>query len=102
MERGIDTWWDHLVEVLATVGDVTARDPRGLTVVLDREDGHPQVVEVDMTPGEWDAMCGVGGWHMDSGAQHVRQLVLDQPRDCRFLVYAEYVLTPRDTCWERG
>ena len=102
MERGIDTWWDHLVSVLRTIGDVTDRDPRGLTVVLDRGDGETQVVEVDMTPSEWDDMCGVGGWHMDSGAQHVKQLVLAQPRGSRYLVYAHYVLAPRDTDWERG
>jgi hypothetical protein len=102
MERGIDTWWDHLVDTLATIGDVTDRDPRGLTVVLDREDGSTQIVEIDMTPSEWDDMCSIGGWHMDSGAEHVRQVVLDQPRDSPYLVYALYMLTPRDTDWERG
>lgn len=27
MERGTGPWWDHLVDVLATIGDVTDRDP---------------------------------------------------------------------------
>jgi hypothetical protein len=101
MEGGVDTWWDHLVDVLGTIGEVTDRDPRGLTVVLDREDGSTQVVEIDMTPGEWDDMTGIGGWHMDAGAQHVRQLVLDQPRGYRCLTYGHYTLVPANTDWER-
>ena len=101
MERGVDTWWDHLVDVLATIGDVSERDPRGLTVVLTREDGSPQVVEVDMSPKEWDDMTGIGGWHMESGAQHVQRLVLDQPREFRYLTYVNYMLTPATTDWDR-
>ncbi|MGF9761129.1 hypothetical protein AAII07_38670 [Microvirga sp. 0TCS3.31] len=101
MERGVDAWWDHLVDVLATIGEVTDRDPRGLTVVLVREDGSTQVVEIDITPREWDDMTSIGGWHMASGAQHVRQLVLDQPRAFRHLSYGHYVLTPANTDWER-
>ena len=101
METGVDTGWGHLCDVLATVGDVTDRDPRGLTVVLGRDDGSTQVVEIDMTPGEWDDMTGIGGWHMDAGAQHVRQLVLNQPRTVRYLTYGHYALTPATTDWER-
>lgn len=93
MERGVDTWWDHLVDVPATIGEVTDRDPRGLTV-LAKEDGSTQVVEIDMTPGEWDDTCSIGGWHMDSGAQHVRQLVLEQSRAFGYLTYVDYMLTP--------
>jgi hypothetical protein len=101
VERGVDTWWDHLVDVLATIGEVTDRDPRGLTVSLEREDGCTQVVEIDMTPGEWDDMTSIGGWHRDAGAQHVRQLVLDQPREYRYLTYGHNVLTPAITDSER-
>jgi hypothetical protein len=70
-------------------------------VVLAREDGSTQVVEIDMTPGEWDDMTGIGGWHMDAGAQHVRQLVLDQPRGYRCLTYGHCTLVPANTDWER-
>jgi hypothetical protein len=96
MERGIDTWWDHLLDVLGTVGEVSDRDPDGLTVVLSRRDGLTQVVEIVMTPREWNDMTGIGGWSMSAGAKHVRQQVLDQPRDKRFLVYGLYLLTPCD------
>ncbi|WP_457192431.1 hypothetical protein [Nocardioides sp. P5_E3] len=96
MERGIDTWWDHLLDVLGTVGEVSDRDPHGLTVVLSRGDGPPQVVEIVMTPHEWSGFTGIGGWSMSAGAQHVRQQVLDQPRDTRYLVYGLYNLRPCD------
>lgn len=96
MERGVDTWWDHLVDVLATVGSVTERAPDGLSVVLTTGDGSTRVVEVVMTPDEWDDMCSVGGWHRDSGAQHVRRLVLEQPPGKPYLVYNLYRLVPLD------
>lgn len=97
MERKVDTWWNHLLDVLGTIGDVTDRDPRGLTVVLGPGDGSTQVVEMVMTPDEWDDMTGIGGWSMAAGAQHVRQCVLDQPRDKRYLVYSLYNLVPCDS-----
>jgi hypothetical protein len=28
MPQGIDTWWEHLVDALAAVGDVTERRPQ--------------------------------------------------------------------------
>jgi hypothetical protein len=101
MEPGVDVLWDYLVDVLATIGEVIDRDPRGLTVVLHREVGSTQVVEIDMTPSEWDDMTSIGGWHMSAGARHVRQLVLDQPRAFRYLTYGNYMLTPANTDWER-
>lgn len=102
MEPDVDTCWDHLVEVLATIGDVTERQPRGLTVALAGEDGPPQVVDIDMTPDEWNDLTSIIGWHMDAGAQHVRQLVLDQPRAFPCLAYRDYTLTPAITDWERS
>ena len=97
MERGANTWWDHLVDVLATLGEVTDRDPGGLTVALDGEGGSTRVVEIVMTPGEWDDMCGIGGWEMDVGAQHVRQQVKHLPPGKRYLVYSLYNLVPWDS-----
>lgn len=97
MERGVNTWWDHLVDVLASLGEVTDRDPGGLTVALDGKGGSTGAVEIVMTPDEWHDMCGIGGWEMDAGAQHVRQQVKDLPRDKRYLVYSLYNLVPCDT-----
>ena len=97
MEPGVDMWWNHLVGVLATIGEVTDRDRGGLTVELKREDGSMQIVEIVMTAREWDDMCSIGGWQMDAGAQHVRQLVLTQARhNKRYLVYDQYILVPSD------
>lgn len=97
MERGVDTWWDHLLDVLSKVGEVSDRDPHGLTIVLRREGPPTQVVEIVMTPREWNDMTGIGGWSMSAGAEHVRQLVLDQPSDKRYLVYGLYMLRPCET-----
>lgn len=100
MERGVNTWWDHLVDVLATLGEVTDRDLGGLTVALvelDGEGASTRAVEIVMTPDEWDDMCGIGGWEMDAGAQHVRQQVKDLPRDKCYLVYSLYNLVPCDS-----
>lgn len=97
MERGGDVGWDHLVDVLSTLGEVTDRDPHGLTVVLGPDGGSAKVVEMVMTPREWNDMTGIGGWSMAAGAQHVRQLILDQPRDKRYLVYGLYMLRPCDS-----
>ncbi len=94
MERGADSWWDHLVDVLATVGEVADRDPKGLVVTLDREDGSTQVVEVCLSPADWDDMTSIIGWHRESGALHVRDLVLKQPREYRLLIYRDYMLMP--------
>ena len=52
MPHEIDTWWDHLVDALGTVGEVTQRDPHGLRVVLGRDDTS-KVVEIVMTQDEW-------------------------------------------------
>ncbi|GAA5123118.1 hypothetical protein GCM10023339_42480 [Alloalcanivorax gelatiniphagus] len=101
MARGVDAIWDHLVDVLATIGEVSERRPRGLTVVLTREDGSTQVVDVDMTPREWDDLASIGGWHVNAGAQRVRQLVEDQPVACRYLTFSDYTLVPATTDWER-
>ncbi|MBS2939105.1 hypothetical protein KDN32_15295 [Nocardioides sp. J2M5] len=101
MERGIDRLWDHLVDVLRTIGDVSDRAPHGLVVSVEREGEADQVVEIDMTRREWDDMTAIGGWHLDSGAQHVRELVLRQPRELRYLSYANYELTPATTWWQR-
>lgn len=102
MKGRVNGLWDHLVDVLATIGEVAERYPRGLTVAVNRDDGSTQVVDIDMTPGEWEDMCSIGGWHVDAGAQHVRHLVLNQPPAPRYLTYAHYMLTPTVEDWERG
>jgi hypothetical protein len=94
MERGADPWWDHLVDVLATIGEVSDRDPHGLTVTLAGDEVSTRMVEVVMTPAEYDDLTGIGGWEMDAAAQSVRQQVLDQPSEQQYLVYSLYNLVP--------
>ena len=96
MPHGIDTWWDHLVDALGTVGEVTERDPHGLTVVLGRADTS-MVVEIVMTQDEWDDLVSIMWGDVEPAAQHVRELALNQPRDQRYLVYSQYNLMPSDS-----
>ena len=97
MEDEFDTWWDHLVDVLGTIGEVRDRDPHGLTVTLAGDEGATRVVEVVMTQEEYDDLTGIGGWEMDAAAQSVRQQVLDQSAGQRYLVYSLYNLVPCDS-----
>ena len=96
MGRGTDTWWDHLVDVLATAGAVTERDPGGLTVVLGSDDTS-MVVEIVMTQDEWDDLVSIMWGDVEPAAQHVRELVLGRPRGRRYLVYSQYNLMPSDS-----
>jgi hypothetical protein len=68
-----------------------------LVVTLDREDGSTQVVEVCLSPADWDDMTSIIGWHRESGALHVRDLVLKQPREYRLLIYRDYMLMPESS-----
>jgi hypothetical protein len=95
MPREIDTWWDHLVGALATVGEVAERDRHGLTVVLGRDDTS-MVVEIVMTQDEWDDLVSIMWGDVEPAAQHVRELALNQPRHQRYLVYSQYNLMPSD------
>ena len=102
MAHGEDAWWDALVTAVATVGRVTDRHPHGLVVEVDRDDGPPQVVELDITPEEWEEMNAISWGVVAVAAEHVRQLVLSQPRAHRYLSYADYRLEPSDTDWVSG
>jgi hypothetical protein len=95
MPQGIDTWWEHLVDALATVGDVTERDPHGLMVLLGRND-ISMALEIVMTHDEWDDLVSIMWGDVEPAAQHVRELVLNQPRDQHYLVYSQYNLLPGD------
>lgn len=102
MSPNEDAWWDALVDALATVGRVTPREPHGLVVEIEREGEPPQTVELDITPQEWEDMNAMSWGIVTVAAEHVRQLVLRQPREYRYLSYANYRLDPAHTDWVRG
>ena len=91
-----DLWWTELVDALGSIAQVEDREPNGL-VVTAQSPGTPRVVEIVMTPDEWDDLVGMMWGAPEAAAQHVRQLVLDQPRDQRYLVYSLYQLEPCGT-----
>ncbi len=91
-----DPWWTVLTDVLGSLGVVEARDPYGLVVSAQRADGTPAVVEIVMTREEWGDLVSMWWVVVESAADHVRGLVLNQPEDQRFLVYSYYQLLPCD------
>ena len=92
-----DPLWRELVGALGSIGQVEDREPSGLVVTARYVGSTPTVVEVVMTPDEWDDLVSIPwGQAVEAAAQHVRQLVLDQPREQRFLVYGQYELVPCD------
>jgi len=97
MDAGVDSWWNALVSVLNSSAVVTERQPCGLVVSADRDDGPAMVVEVVMTEDEWDDLVSIHWAHVEPAAQHVRDLVIGQPRNQRYLVYSQYELVPSAT-----
>lgn len=91
-----DPWWTVLVEALGSSGVVEERDPHGLVVSVSKSDGTSTIVEIVMTPDEWEDLVSIMWGSVQLAAQHVRELVLEQPSDRRYLVYNLYRLVPCD------
>jgi hypothetical protein len=92
-----DPWWEVLLAALSSCGEVREREPHGLVVTVDRKDGTTTVVEIVMTPEEWDDLVSISWGASETAALHAHQLVMDQPRDSRYLVYSQYQLVPCQT-----
>jgi hypothetical protein len=90
-------WWNFLVDVLGSLGVVQERNPYGLVVSAQKPDGTSAVVEIVMTPDQWDDLVSIPWGAVDLAADHVRGLVLNQPPDQPYLVYDGcYELLPSD------
>lgn len=96
MSVELDPWWTVLVDVLGSAGVVEERDPYGLVVSTRKADGTSTVVEIVMTAEEWDHLVSMWWTVIEAAAEHVRELVLNQPSDQRYLVYNCYQLSPCD------
>lgn len=55
------------------------------------------VVEIVMTQDEWDDLVSTMWGDVEAAAEHVRDLVLNQPRDQRYLVYSQCNVMPGDS-----
>ncbi|CAI9403981.1 hypothetical protein HIDPHFAB_04088 [Nocardioides sp. T2.26MG-1] len=75
---------------------VEEREPHGLVVDARKPDETSAVVEIVMTPDEWDDLVSITWGSVELAAHHVRELVLEQPSDRRYLVYDLYRLVPCD------
>jgi ribosomal protein L16 Arg81 hydroxylase len=95
-----DEWWNVLIDALSTVGHVEDRVPRGLVVTVDRADGR-QVVEIDITPKEWEEFNAMSWGVISVAADHVREQVAALPRSFRVLTYVNYKLEPSNSDWDR-
>ncbi len=96
MRHEDDASWTVLVNALQAIGTVEDREPHGLTIT--GADASP-AVELVCTPTEWGAMVSTmwGAGAFEPAAEHVRQLVLRQPADHRYLVHDQYQLVPCQT-----
>ena len=92
-----DSSWAVLVGVLKSFALVSDRQPVGLIVSAERNDGTRVVVEIVMTPDEWDDLVSITFGVLATAAQYVRELVLEQPSTKRYLVYSMYNLVPLDS-----
>ncbi|GAB2863575.1 hypothetical protein [Nocardioides pacificus] len=92
-----DLWWTELVDVLGSLGMVEERVPCGLVVTTQQADGSSTVVEIVMTPEEWDELVSISWVELEAATQHVREIVGIQPPGQRYLVYDTYDLSPCDT-----
>lgn len=97
MGRSDASGWNALVSMLSSFATVTQRDPHGLVVQARRSDGSHLYVEIVMTPEEWTELVHIPIGDLDSALEFVRDHVLEQPRDQRYLVYTTYDLEPQDT-----
>ena len=70
--------------------------PGRIQVTVAKPDGSSQVVEIVMTPDEWDSVVSVIG-DFESQTQRIRQTVLGLREHERFLVYRLYELVPSAT-----
>jgi hypothetical protein len=93
-----DPWWTVLVATLGSLGSVEERDPYGVVVDAGEPGGTSTVVEIVMTPEDWDDLVSImwGTGSVELAAQHVRELVREQPQGKRYLVYDCYRLVPSD------
>lgn len=88
--------WAALVDGLSSFALVSDRDPHGLVVTLEKDDGTRRVVEIVMTPQEWHWLVGITFGSLEPAVDDVREQVLEQPIDKPYLVYSLYNLVPLD------
>ncbi|TYL45481.1 hypothetical protein FXB39_17720 [Nocardioides sp. BGMRC 2183] len=96
METEHDPWWDDLTAALASMGQVTDREPVGLVVATAQARAAMLEVEIVMTPEEWDDLVDIGWGVIEGAVEYVCNLVRERTPQERFLVYSQYQLVPHD------
>lgn len=85
--------WERLFQFLDGWSTAAEVEPGRIEVTVEHPDGSTRVVEILMTPDEWDDMVTVPWGDFDSAAREVRKTVLGLRDHERFLVYAQYELS---------
>ncbi len=96
MTSEADGSWAALVDDLASFALVSDREPHGLVVTRERDDGTRSAVEIVMTSQEWYWLIGTTFGSLEPAVDYVREQVLEQPADKNYLVYSYYNLVPFD------
>jgi hypothetical protein len=86
--------WERLTEFLNGWAVAAEVAPGRIEVTWSNPDGTVRVVDILMTPGEWDEMVTIPWGDFDSAAQAVRTAILALRHHERFLVYGQYELVP--------
>jgi hypothetical protein len=84
--------WERLLEFLNSWSSAAEVSPGRIEVTLEEPGGTARVVEIVMTPDEWDDMAAVARGDFDDAVQKVKTTVLGLRSHERFLVYEDYDL----------
>ena len=92
-----DRLWERLLDYLDGWSTATEVEPGRVEVAMENSNAPYRVVEILMTPHEWDDMVTIPWGDFDSAAQEVQKAVLRLPSQERFLIYRDYELVPSAT-----
>jgi len=94
---GYERMWERLVEHLDELG--SAREvPGGIEVTIEHPSGRSRIVEVVLSPEDWDDYLSIMYGDGDPAATNIKDRVLGTPDGVRFLVYdGTYDWAPSET-----
>lgn len=93
----LDEQWQRLIDYLNTWCRARTVGPGRIEVTLPDMDGRERVIEIRMTPRQWDnLMVGVMWGGFDDAAEEVRRNLLDAG-ERQYLIFGDYELNASAT-----
>ena len=93
----LEEGWQRLLQELNSWARATEAGPGRVRVFFTDAAGAARVVDIVMTPEQWEDMAG-GVWgSFEGAARELRQAVLSASDNDRFLVFDTYELRPSPT-----